>query len=176
MGPRGGSGAESGSGEGPVTFQMRTNLVDNRRDFWVETLTGRTVYKVDAKILPGRDSFTVRAAAGEVVAHMQARVPRTPDTITIHRPGRPSATITRARVTADPIGDRYVVQADDVGEIAVRGDVLEREYTFELENQKIAQVSKGWTPLPSTFGVLVESGVDVVLVLVATAALDALTD
>lgn len=174
MGPQGRSGAGSSGADGPVVLQMRTKLVDNGHDFWIETMTGRTVYKVDGKILPARDSFTVREASGEVVARMQERVARVADAIRIDRPSRPTATIRRDRTA--PQRDRYVVEADDVGEIAVLGDVAQREYTLELGGRKIAEVSNRWRTLPDTFGVQVEPGADVVLALVAAVALDALSE
>jgi len=172
---QGGRGHPSPAHEdGPLIFQMRTKLVDISRDYWVETITGRTVYKVDGMVLRARDGFTIREPGGEVVAQMRARDARARDTVTIDRQGRPSATVTRT--TGESTPDRYVVEATDVGELAVRGDVEECEYTFELDGASVAEVSKRWTTLPGTFGVQVEPGADVVLVLAATAAIDAMTD
>ncbi len=156
-----------------MIFQMRARLVDISRDYWIETITGRTVYKVDGKVLRARDGFTMREPGGEVVAQMRARVAPARDSATIDRPGRPSASVTKATIT--PGVDRYVVQADDVGEIAALGDVGQREYSFELGGTRIAEVSTRWMTLPETFGVRVEPGADVVLVLAATAAIDAMT-
>ncbi len=172
---QGGRGRSSpGHDDGPVIFQMRTGLVDISRDYWVETMTGRTVYKVDGKVLRARDGFTIREPGGEVVAQMRARDSQARDIVTIDRPGRPSATITRATGASMP--DRYVVEAADVGEVAVRGDVVECEYTFEIGGAAVAEVSKRWVTLPGTFGVQVEPGADVALLLAATAAIDAMTD
>ena len=103
---------------------------------------------------------------------MQERGARLRDTMTIDRPGRPPATITKAEV--EPLRERYVITADDVGRIEVQGDVVDHEYTFETAGQAVAEVSKRWMTVRDTFGVQVAPGADAVLVLAATAAIDAM--
>lgn len=132
---------------------------------------GRT--KVDGKALRVRETFTIRDVDGQVVATMQERVARVRDTMKIDRPGRPSATIKKAMVT--PLRNRYVLEADDVGEISVQGSLVDHEYTFEQRGRKVAEVSKRWVRVRDTFGVEVEPGVDVALILAATAAIDSMS-
>jgi uncharacterized protein YxjI len=158
----------------PVVYRMRVRLMDLRADYWVQTSDGRTVYQVDGKAVRFREAFTIRDAGGMVVARLTERLPHARDTMTIDRPGRPSATIRKA--VAAPMPERFVVEADDVGTIDVRGDVVDHEYTFERDGQPIAQVSRRWMTVLDTFGVQVQPGADPVLVLAATAALDAMGD
>lgn len=162
-----------GAGDGPEVFSMRAKLVDIGDDYWIETTAGRRAYKVDGKALRVRDTFTIRGAGGEVVATMQERVARVRDTMKIDRPGKPSATVKKAMIT--PLRDRYVIEADDVGEISVQGNIVDHEYTFEQGGRKVAEVSKRWLRVRDTFGVQVEPGADAVLVLAATAAIDSMT-
>lgn len=166
--------ARAGGQAGPVVFRMKAKLMDLGDDFWVETTDGRTVYQVDGKAMRFREAFTIRDAGGEVVARMQERVARVRDTMTIDRPGRPAATIAKAKVA--PLRERFVVTAEDVGTIEVKGDVVDHEYTFEVDGQAVAEVSKRWMTVRDTFGVQVEPGADAVLVLAATAAIDAMGD
>lgn len=154
-------------------YQMREKLVAFGDDYWVETADGRRAYKVDGKALRVRETFTIRDVDGQVVATMQERVARVRDTMKIDRPGRPSATIKKAMVT--PLRNRYVLEADDVGEISVQGNVVDHEYTFEQRGRKVAEVSKRWVRVRDTFGVEVEPGVDVALILAATAAIDSMS-
>ncbi len=158
----------------PVVYRMKAKLMDLRNDYWVETSDGRTVYQVDGKAVRFREAFTIRDAGGVVVARMAEQVAHVRDTITIDRPGRPSATIRKAMVA--PMRERFVVEADDVGTIDVRGDVVHHEYTFERDGQPIAEVSRRWMTGLDTFGVQVQPGADPVLVLAATAAIDAMGD
>jgi hypothetical protein len=44
-----------------------------------------------------------------------------------------------------PLRDRWLVEADDVGEMKVQGNIVDHEYTFETEDgRKIAETSKRW--------------------------------
>jgi uncharacterized protein YxjI len=88
----------------------------------------------------------------------------------IDRPGRPSATISKAMIT--PLRERWTLKADDVGEISVQGNLVDHEYTFEHDGAKVAEVSKRWVRVRDTYGVEIEPGVDVPLVLAAVAAID----
>jgi uncharacterized protein YxjI len=151
---------------------MRAKLVDFGDDFWVETTGGRRAYKVDGKALRVRDTFTIRDAGGQVVATMQERVARVRDTMKIDRPGKPSATIKKAMIT--PLRARYDIQADDVGEIRAQGNLVDHEYTFEIDGRKVAEVSKRWVRVRDTFGIEIQPGVDVALILAATAAIDSM--
>lgn len=159
-----------GSEPRPEVFQIREKLVDVGDDYWVETTGGRRAYKVDGKALRIRDTFTIRDAGGEVVATMQQRVARVRDTMQIDRPGKPSATIKKAMIS--PLRERYTIEADDITQIEVQGNLVDHEYTFESNGEKIAEVSKRWVRVRDTYGVEVEPGADVALILAATAAID----
>jgi len=162
-----------GGAAGPEVFQMREKLIAIGDDYWIETSAGRRAYKVDGKALRVRDTFTIRDAGGGVVATMQERVARVRDTMKIDRPGKPSATVKKAMIT--PLRDRYTIEADDIGEFSVQGNIVDHEYTFEQSGRKIAEVSKRWLRVRDTFGVQVEPGTDEVLVLAATAAIDSMS-
>ncbi len=159
-----------GGAEGPEVFQMRERLVDVGDDYWIETSAGRRAYKVDGKVLRLRDTFKMKDAQGQVVAEMQERVARVRDTMKIDRPGKPSATIKKAMIT--PLRDRFVLQADDVGEISIQGNFVQHEYTFEAGGRQVAEVSKKWIRIRDTYGVEIQPGADVPLILAATAAID----
>jgi uncharacterized protein YxjI len=156
--------------QGSEVFLMREKLVSIGDDFWIETTTGRRAFKVDGKALRVRDTFAIRDPSGDVVATMQERVARVRDTMKIDRPGRPSATISKAMIA--PLRERWTLKADDVGEISVQGNLVDHEYTFEHDGAKVAEVSKRWVRVRDTYGVEIEPGADVPLVLAAVAAID----
>jgi len=166
------AGRHSAGGGGPEVYQMQAKLVSIGNDYWIETSAGRRAFKVDGKALRVRDTFTIKDTEGQVVAQMQERVARVRDTMKIDRPGRPSATIKKAMIT--PLRDRFVLEADDVGQIAIQGNLVDHEYTFERDGATIAEVSKRWVRVRDTYGVSIEPGADVALILAATAAIDSL--
>lgn len=157
---------------GPVVYRMRAKLFDLGEDYWVETTAGRTVFQVDGKAVRFREAFTIRDAGGEVVATLQERVARLRDTMAIGRPGRPTASITRKKV--GPLRQHYVVEADDVGTIDVRGNLTDHEYAFEWDGHAVAEVSKRWMTARDTFGVEIQPGADTALVIATTVAVDAM--
>jgi uncharacterized protein YxjI len=69
-----------------------------------------------------------------------------------------------------------VLEAEDVGEIHVTGNIVDHEYTFESEDgQKIAETSRRWFRVRDTYGVEVDPSADAALILAATVAIDQLS-
>lgn len=155
-------------------FQIRERLFDIGDDYWIETDGGRRAFKVDGKVLRLRDTFTISTPEGREVVHMQKRPVRLRDTYTIERPGKPDATVKKALIS--PLRDRWVVEADDLGEMRVQGNVVDHEYTFETEDgRKIAETSKRWFRVRDTYGVEIDPSADAALVLAVTVAIDAMS-
>jgi len=155
----------------PEVYQLRERLVDIGDDYWIETDQGRRAFKVDGKVLRVRDTFAIRTSDGTEVARLQERMLRIRDTYRIERPGKPDATVKKALIS--PFRDRWVVEADDVGEIKVQGNIVDHEYTFETDDgSKVAETSKRWFRVRDTYGVQIDASADVALILAATVAID----
>jgi uncharacterized protein YxjI len=151
-------------------YQMREKLVSIGDDFWIETNRGRRAYKVDGKAVRVRDTLVIRDVQGTEVAKLQERLLRVRDIMKIERPGKPDATIKKAMIS--PLRERWTLEADDVGEVKIQGNIVDHEYTFERDGQKIAETSKRWLRVRDTYGVEIQPGQDHVLILAATVAID----
>jgi uncharacterized protein YxjI len=149
---------------------MRENLVSIGDDFWIETNRGRRAFKVDGKALRVRDTLTIRDMSGREVAKLQERLINIKDTMKIWRADKPEATIKKALIT--PVRDRFSLTAADIGEIDIQGNFLAHEYTFTHNGRKVAETSKRWLRIADTYGVEIAAGVDDVLILAATVAID----
>jgi uncharacterized protein YxjI len=157
--------------QSPETYQVRERLFDIGDDYWIETDRGRKAFKVDGKVLRLRDTFEIEDPDGMTVAKMQQRRLRIRDTYKIERAGRPDATLRKALIS--PLRDKWTIEADDVGEISISGDIFDHEYTFEDEEGRLlAETSKRWFRLRDTYGVQVAPDADHVLILAATVAID----
>ena len=155
----------------PEVYQVRERLVDIGDDYWIETDRGRRAFKVDGKVLRVRDTFAIRAPDGTELVRMQERPVRLRDTFAIERPGKPDATAKKALIS--PFRDRWVLEADDVGELRVQGNIVDHEYTFETEDgHTIAEASKRWFRVRDTYGVQIDPAADAALILAATVAID----
>jgi uncharacterized protein YxjI len=156
---------------GADVYQVRERLMDIGDDYWIETGDGRRAFKVDGKVLRVRDTFVLRGADGTELARLQERMVRVRDSYGITRPGRPDATVKKALIS--PFRDRWTVEADDIGEWRVQGNVVDHEYTFEdEEGHRIAETSKRWFRVRDTYGVQVDPAADAALVLAVTVAID----
>lgn len=159
-----------GGGDDVEVFQMRQKLVSFGDDYWIETNGGRRAFKVDGKVARIRDTLVIRDVAGNEVAKIQERKIAVRDTMSIERPGRPDASIKKALIS--PLRERFTLQADDIGEIDIQGNIVDHEYRFERGGSKIAEVSKRWLRIRDTYGVQIDAGQDIALILAATVALD----
>ena len=54
----------------------------------------------------------------------------------------------------------------------VQGNILDHEYEIEAGREKVVEVSKKWFRIRDTYGVEIEPGQDVALILIITAAID----
>lgn len=149
---------------------MREKLVSIGDDYWIETNRGRRAFKVDGKAVRIRDTLVIRDLQGNEVAKLKERVVAVRDTMTIDRPGKPDATIKKALIS--PLRERWVLEAGDVGQITIQGNIVDHEYAFEAGGHKIAETSKRWLRLRDTYGVQIEPGADTALILAATVAID----
>lgn len=155
----------------PEVYQVRERLVDIGDDYWIETNHGRPAFKVDGKVLRLRDTFAIRAPDGTELVRMQERPMRLRDTLKIERPGRPDAMVKKALIS--PLRDRWLVEADDIGELKVHGNVVDHEYRFESEDGRtVAETSKRWFRVRDTYGVQIDPSADAPLILAATVAID----
>ncbi len=71
--------------------------------------------------------------------------------------------------------DRFAIDLDPGADLKVQGNVVDHEYQIERDGARVAQISKRWFRVRHTYGVEVEQGEDVGLVLAITAALESMT-
>ena len=110
-------------------------------------------------------------ASGRELLKIQERKLRVRDTMEIEDgDGNTVATVKKALIT--PLRERWVLAADDVGQIQIQGNLLDHEYTFEAGGRKIAETSKRWLRVRDTYGVEIAPGADTALILAATVAID----
>lgn len=163
--------------DGPpsTAFRMRQKLVSIGDDSWIEDSAGNRVYKVNGKAMRLRRTMIFEDAQGNELLKIQEKVARLRDTMEIENAdGHTVATVKKALVS--PIRQRFSVDVEGGPDISVKGNILDHEYTMESDGNKVAEVSKKWFRVADTYGVEVEQGQNVILVLAITAVLDDMTD
>jgi uncharacterized protein YxjI len=169
MGLRDRIGAGRGA-DGTQRFQMREKMFSIGDDAWIEDADGNRAYKADGKALRMRSTFILEDASGAEVASIQQKMLHVRDTMEIERGGRTIATIKKALVA--PMRDRFKVDIDGGGSWDVQGNVLAHEYEITDGRDKVAEVSMKWFRVRDMYGIEVEPGQDVALVLAVAVAVD----
>jgi uncharacterized protein YxjI len=72
------------------------------------------------------------------------------------------------------IRDRFKIDLDNGPDLSAMGNFLEHEYTIEQDGTKVAEISKKWFRIRDTYGVEVEQGANIPLILAITVAIDSL--
>lgn len=139
-------------------------------DSWIEDANGQRAYKANGKALRVRDTFKLEDANGQEVAKIQEKAIALRDKMTIEMPGG-NATIMKRAVG---IRDRFKIDMDNGPDLTAIGNFVDHEYTIEQDGTKVAEISKKWFRIRDTYGVEVEQGANIPLVLAITVAIDSM--
>ena len=160
--------------QGGTQFRMRQKIASIGDDFWIEDNNGNRVYKVDGKALRVRDTMKFEDANGTELLKIQERVARIRDTMKIEDAnGNTVASVKKAVIS--PFRDRWDVKIEGSPDIDVQGNLVDHEYTLEMNGQKVAEVSKKWFRVADTYGVEVAEGQNPVIILAITSVIDSMT-
>lgn len=162
---------EERRGDDTLKYQMRQRLVSIGDDYWIEDNRGQRAFKVDGKVLRVRDTLVFEDANGNHLLKLQERMVRVRDTMNISdNDGNTVATVKKAMIA--PLRERWSVDVKGAPDIKVQGNIVDHEYTLESDGGKVAEVSKRWFRVADTYGVEVEPGQNVPLILAITAVVD----
>jgi uncharacterized protein YxjI len=162
---------EFGAGGSASRYQMRQKMIAFGDDFWIENGDGDRVLRVNGKVLRLRHTLDIEDLEGTVLCRIQSRVMHIRDTLAIERPdGTAMATVHKALIT--PLRERWKVEVDDGEDLEVHGNVVDHEYDIEVDDRKIAEVSKKWFRVRDTYGIQVAPDADTLLVLAVAVTLD----
>ena len=109
--------------------------------------------------------------SGRELARIQERMLRVKDSMEIEdASGKRVGLVKKALIT--PIRDRWVVKIKDGPDLEVQGNILNHEYTIGEGRDKVAEVSRKWFRIRDTYGVEIEAGQDVAVILMIVVAID----
>jgi len=158
-------------GGNAIQYQMREKLVSIGDDFWIEDSHGQKAFKVDGKAFRVRKTLIFEDPQGAELVKIQDRPVRVRESMEIEAPdGSNVATVKKAMVT--PLRERYTVAVSGESDLEVQGNIVDHEYEISAGRDKVAEVSKKWFRIRDTYGVEVEPGQNVVLMLAVTVAVD----
>jgi uncharacterized protein YxjI len=149
---------------------MREDMFSIGDDFWIEDDSGQKVFKVDNKKLRMRETFILEDMSGNEVAKIREKMLSVRDKMTIDLDGR-DAVVHKALLG---IRDRYKIDVDGGEDMKAKGNIVDHEYEIERDGHEIAKISKKWFRVRDTYGVEIEPGQDIALILAVTVCIDSL--
>jgi uncharacterized protein YxjI len=159
--------------DGGTKYRMREKMFSIGDDYWIENEDGDRVYKVDGKALRIRETLVLEDASGNELFTVQEKKLHIRDTMDIERGGQRVATVKKALIT--PLRERFSIDVENGPDLEAKGNVTDHEYKFELDGDRIAEVSKRWFRIRDTYGIEIAPGQDDPLILAATVCIDRMT-
>ena len=150
-------------------YQMREKMFAIGDDFWIEK-DGERAFKVNGKALRVRDTLVLESPAGEELFTIQEKKLSVRDKMEIEHDGKTVATIKKALVS--PLRDRYSIEVEGGEDIEAKGNIVDHEFEFKRDGDKVAEVSKRWFRVRDSYGVEVAPGQDDALILACTVCID----
>lgn len=151
-------------------YVMRERLFDIGDDYDVTDESGRKVFHVDGKKLTLRDRVVIEDASGAEVAEIHRQLVSLRRTYSISIGGEQTAEVRKNLFT--PFHDKFTIDVPGSHDLTMSGNLLEHEYTIELDGQTVATVSKRWLRVRDTYAVDVAEGTDPVLIVAAVVTLE----
>src|SRR5215475_13599383 len=157
-------------GSGGTQYRMREKLFAIGDDFWIETADGDRMFKVNGKALRVRQTFVLESPSGEELYKIQEKKLSIRDKMEVERGGDTVATIKKALVT--PLRDRYSIEVEGAPDLEAKGNIVDHEYEFKRDGDKVAEVSKRWFRMRDTYGIEIHPDQDDALILACTVCID----
>jgi len=155
-------------------YKITQKLLSIGDDFWIEDQDGKKVFKVDGKTLRIRKTLVFEDAHGNKLCQIKERLLSIKDSMVIEDPhGRDIAVIKKALIA--PLRDRWTVNIRNGPDLAVVGNILDREYKIKQKGKNVAEVSRKWFTITDTYGVEIAEGQEDIIILSVAVAIDMMT-
>lgn len=149
---------------------MREKLLAVGDDYWIDDESGQHAFLVDGKAMRIRQTFVMKDGSGTEVATIKEHKLSVRDNMHIDLGDR-GVTVKKALVG---LRDRFSIEVEHGHDLKAHGNIVDHEYEIEGDHGTVAKISKKWFRVRDTYGVEIEPGVDPVLILAVTVAIDAM--
>lgn len=151
-------------------YTMREKLFAIGDDFWIENDSGEKAFKVNGKAFRIRATFVLENPSGEELFTIQEKKLSIRDRMQVERNGETVATIKKALIT--PLRERYSIEVEGGPDLEAKGNIVDHEYEFKCDGDKVAEVSKRWFRIRDSYGIEVAPGQDDALILACAVCID----
>jgi uncharacterized protein YxjI len=151
-------------------YLIRERFFSVGDDFDILDEHGDKVFHVDGKVLSVRDKLIIEDLDGNELASVHRHLVSLRPTYEIRIGGEEAAEVRKKLFT--PFRDKFTIDVPGSGDLTMRGDLLDHEYTIERDGDEVAAVSKRWLTIRDTYAVRIAGGEDPLLIIGSVLALD----
>ena len=153
-----------------MRYQMKQDLFSFGDDFSIKDGDGNDVATVDGKVFSLGDKLTFTDGRGKELARIEQTLIALKPTYEIIRGGKVAAVVSKDFFTLFRCS--FTVDVPGPDDLTAQGSFGEHEYAFHRGGKSVAAVSKSWFSLRDSYGVEVDEGEDVLLILASTVVID----
>ena len=139
-------------------------------DFRIQDAEGADVFFVDGRAFSWGDKLSFRNMQGEELAFIRQKMLSWGPTYEITRDGNVVATVKKKVFTL--LRHRCFVDVPGPNDLEAKGNFLDHEYQFTMQDRPVAEVSKKWIALRDSYTINISEGVDEVLILACAVVID----
>jgi uncharacterized protein YxjI len=154
-------------------FQLRQRLISIGEDYDIRNERGQPVFHVDGKILRIRETFVITDPQGQEVVTVKQKLLAIRETMTLERGGETIASVHKALLRL--LRDKFIIDVKSGDRLVATGSFLEHNYRIRRGRKTVATVSKRWFSFRDTYGIQIEPGEDIGLLLGVAVILDEVT-
>ncbi|CAB9501803.1 Pfam:DUF567 [Seminavis robusta] len=167
--------------DGPKVYAMREKLLLGLGDdFNINKMhrrrgMGETAFIANNKVLRLRETFNLQTSDHETLYQIQERKLRARDAMAIEDADGNKVAEIKKKVLG-LLRDNFVVKVRDDTDWAIKGSILEHDFTIEEDGNEIVKVHKNWiAPVRDCYYIEISEGVDEGLALCVCIALESMT-
>jgi uncharacterized protein YxjI len=153
-----------------LRYKMRQKLISFGEDYTIDDEHGQPAFKVDGKLFRLRETFVIEDMRGNEVATIRQKLIAIRETMNIERGGEVIATVRKALLT--PFRDKFLIDVPGGADMVAQGSFTEHEYDIKRGGDTVAEVSKQWFTIRDTYGITIDAGEDVGLILAIAVVID----
>jgi uncharacterized protein YxjI len=155
-------------------YVIRERLFRLGEDSDITDEAGQPVLYVDGKVLSLHNRLILRDPAGCEAGQVHRKLAALRPAYEINIGDKDVAEVRKHLFT--PFGERFTIDVHGAGDMEIKGDLLDHEFTIQRDGQTVATVSKRWLSMTASYAVQVTPGEDDVLILASVLALDLAID
>lgn len=152
-----------------MRYRLRQKLLALGDDYTIQDADGHDVYFVDGRAFSIGNKLSLQDMQGNELAFISQKLLSLKKTYRIHRNGELFAEIKKQWSW---LRDTLTVDVPGPNDYTVKGDFIDRNYTFERGGRTVAQVSRAFFSLRDSYGVDIVPGEDDITILATAIVID----